>query len=110
MCNCKLMAWKKGWNKTPKLLFIGLIQELLNNVIKHADAKNVLIQLVREDDRFNLTVEDDGKGFDIKETKINQAQALQILKHVQNILNGNVDIVSKKGEGTSVNIEGKVVD
>jgi signal transduction histidine kinase len=78
---------------------------LLNNVIKHADAGNVLIQLVRKEDHFNLTVEDDGKGFDTK-VENKTGAGLANIKARAEYLNGSVDIVSKKGEGTSVNIEG----
>src|SRR5688572_23549399 len=39
-------------------------QELLNNVLKHASASEALVQLVGEDDRLSVLVEDNGKGFD----------------------------------------------
>jgi signal transduction histidine kinase len=92
--------------QSSEIIIYRMIQELLNNVIKHADARNVLIQLVREEDHFNLTVEDDGKGFDTKENENKTGAGLANIKARAAYLNGNVDIVSKKGEGTSVNIEG----
>jgi signal transduction histidine kinase len=90
--------------QSTEIVVYRIIQELLNNVIKHAEAKKVLIQLVREDDRFNLTVEDDGKGFDVNEVK--NGAGLANIKARIDYLNGNMDVVSKKGEGTSVHIEG----
>ncbi len=78
----------------------------MNNVIKHDGAKNVLIQLIREQDRFNLTVEDDGKGFDSKEIENKSGAGFANIKARADYLNGNLDIVSNNGEGTSVNIEG----
>lgn len=92
--------------QSTEIIIYRMIQELLNNVIKHADARNVLIQLVRKEDHFNLTVEDDGKGFDTKENENKTGAGLANIKARAEYLNGNVDIVSKKGEGTSVNIEG----
>jgi signal transduction histidine kinase len=92
--------------QSSEIIIYRMIQELLNNVIKHADARNVLIQLVREEDHFNLTVEDDGKGFDTKENENKTGAGLANITARAAYLNGNVDIVSKKGEGTSVNIEG----
>ena len=97
---------EKRMEQSTEIIIYRMIQELLQNVIKHADAKNVLIQLVREEDRFNLTVEDDGKGFDTKEMENKAGAGLANIKARAEYLNGNVDIVSKKGEGTSVNIEG----
>jgi signal transduction histidine kinase len=92
-------------DQNTEIIVYRIVQELLNNIIKHAEAKNVLIQLVHEGERFNLTVEDDGKGFDINETK--NGAGLANIKARAEYLDGNVDIVSKKGEGTSVNVEGK---
>lgn len=97
---------EKRMEQSTEIIIYRMIQELLNNVIKYADAKNVLIQLVREEDHFNLTVEDDGKGFDTKEIENKTGAGLANIKARAEYLNGNVDIVSKKGEGTSVNIEG----
>ena len=91
--------------QNTEIIVYRIVQELLNNVIKHAEAKNVLIQMVREGEHFNLTVEDDGKGFDINK-KITGA-GLANVKARTEYLDGSVDIVSKKGEGTSVLVEGK---
>jgi len=90
--------------QSNEIVVYRMVQELLNNVIKHADAKNVLIQLVRKQDRFTLTVEDDGKGFDPEETR--SGAGLQNIKARTEYLNGTVDIISLNGEGTSVTIEG----
>lgn len=91
-----------------EIVIYRIIQELLTNAIKHADAKNVLIQLIREEDRFNLTVEDDGKGFNVQE--IQGGAGLANIKARAAYLNGSVDIVSAKGEGTSVHVEGNLVN
>lgn len=92
--------------QSSEIVIYRMTQELLNNVTKHAEAKNVLIQLVRKEDRFNLTVEDDGKGFDIKEIEKERGAGLVNIRARAEYLNGNVDIISVRGEGTSVTIEG----
>ena len=102
----QMYGMEKRMEQSSEIIIYRMIQELLNNVIKHADARNVLIQLVRKEDHFNLTVEDDGKGFDIKENENKTGAGLANIRARAAYLNGNVDIVSKKGEGTSVNIEG----
>ena len=93
--------------QSVEIVIYRIIQELLNNVIKHAEAKNVLIQLVREGERFNITVEDDGKGFDIN--KVAHGAGLANIRARAAYLNGTVDIVSTEGEGTSVHVEGSTV-
>jgi signal transduction histidine kinase len=49
--------------QTPLALY-RIIQELLANTIKHADAKNVLIRCFAENDNYMITYQDDGKGID----------------------------------------------
>lgn len=90
--------------QSTEIVIYRIIQELLNNVIKHAEANKVLIQLVREGDRFNLTVEDDGKGFEANE--VTYGAGLANIKARIDYLNGSMDVVSKRSEGTSVHIEG----
>ena len=97
---------EKRMKETYEIVIYRMIQELLNNIIKHADAKNVLIQLIRKEDRFTLTVEDDGKGFDQKEIEKNPGAGLANIRARTEYLNGNIDIISSKSEGTSVTIEG----
>jgi signal transduction histidine kinase len=92
--------------QSTEIVIYRMIQELLNNVIKHANAKNVLIQLVREKERFNLTVEDDGKGFDIAKVENTSSAGLNNIRARAAYLNGTVDIISSPGEGTSVHVEG----
>ncbi len=97
---------ERRMEQSTEIVIYRMIQELLNNVIKHADAKNVLIQLVRENDRFSLTVEDDGKGFDISEIENKSGAGLANIRARAAYLDGSVDIVSQKGEGASIHIEG----
>lgn len=93
--------------QNTEIVIYRIVQELLNNVVKHADAKNVLIQLSTEKSRFNLTVEDDGKGFNVNEKKY--GAGLENIKARAGYLNGSIEILSKPGEGTSVNIEGNYI-
>ncbi|MFT3981639.1 MAG: sensor histidine kinase [Ferruginibacter sp.] len=82
-----------------------IVQELINNTMKHAVAKNAIVQLSRNKDHFSLTVEDDGKGFD---TAILQAAKGIGWANIQNrvsLLNGTLDVQSEKDKGTSVLIE-----
>jgi signal transduction histidine kinase len=89
-----------------EIILYRIVQELLNNVVKHADAKQVLVQLMREDNKFTLTVEDDGRGFDLNNPDHPLGAGLQNIKARAGYLNGIVDIRTKPGEGTSVTIEG----
>lgn len=83
-----------------------IVQELVNNALKHAAARNVLVQLVRKGNTLSITVEDNGKGFDKDIFKTGHGgMGYQNLKDRIAYLNGTLDIETAPGNGTSVNIE-----
>lgn len=84
-----------------EIVLYRIIQELVNNAIKHAQAQNVIIQLVKNEKNVTLTVEDDGKGFDVKTIdKINGFGLTNIQSRVD-YLKGNLEIDSQNNIGTS---------
>ena len=88
-----------------ELLVYRMIQELLNNIIKYADAKEVLVQLTKNEKLISLTVEDDGKGFDISTIKNKDGIGLLSMQNRINLLCGKMDIDSAIGKGSSIHIE-----
>ena len=88
-----------------ELLAYRIIQELLNNIIKYAEAKEVLVQLAKNENHLSITIEDDGKGFDVSVIKNKDGIGLQSMQKRIELLSGKMDIDSAIGKGTSVNIE-----
>jgi signal transduction histidine kinase len=88
-----------------ELLLYRIIQELLNNIIKYANAKEVLVQFTKNENLISITIEDDGKGFDISTLKNKDGIGLQSMQKRIELLGGKMDIDSEIGKGTSVNIE-----
>lgn len=82
-----------------------IVQELINNILKHANAKNALIQLVRKDASLSITVEDDGAGFDTAILLTNDGIGYLNLQNRVTYLGGIMDVQTSPGKGTSVNIE-----
>ena len=82
-----------------------IVQELVNNVIKHAEARTALVQVIRKDAALSIAVEDDGKGFAISELAGSEGMGYLSLKNRVAWLNGTIDIQSATGKGASVNIE-----
>ena len=82
-----------------------IVQELLNNAVKHSEANNILVQCSQNGSEFYITVEDNGKG--IQETEMNKLKSLGLknLKNRINFLKGKMEIQSAKDQGTSINIE-----
>ena len=92
-------------DQTVAITIYRIVQELINNTMKHAAAKTALVQVSKSNNLLTITVEDDGKGFDIK--FINQSKGIG-WSNIQNrvdFLNGKIDVNSEQGKGTSVLIE-----
>jgi len=86
-----------------------MVQELVKNSLKHAGANEILVQITTGIDNLQITVEDDGKGFDTGVLKNSASDKSGIgLSNIENrvsYLQGSLDIRSSTHEGTSVNIE-----
>ena len=91
--------------KSAEIIIYRIIQELLNNIMKHAAAKEATVQLVKEEGRLSIIVEDDGKGFDTALIKNSKGAGLTSIKSRVDYLKGQLDIHSEAGKGTLVNIE-----
>jgi signal transduction histidine kinase len=91
--------------KTTEIIIYRIVQELLNNIMKHATATEVMVQLVKEANRLSIMVEDNGKGFDTVKLKDNKGAGLTSIQSRVNYLKGRLDINSEEGKGTLVNIE-----
>ncbi len=82
-----------------------IVQELVNNILKHADATTALVQLIRNNDTLSIAVEDNGKGFDTSILNNNNGMGYLNLKNRVAYLRGTIDIQTSPGKGTSVYIE-----
>jgi two-component system NarL family sensor kinase len=99
--------------QTNEIVVYRIVQELLNNTIKHANATRSDIQLTRNGNLISLTVEDNGKGFDVKSENIaskpaNTGIGLSNINHRVEYLNGKIDVQSDS-KGTSTHIEFEIV-
>lgn len=91
--------------KSTEIIVYRIIQELLNNILKHAAATQTFVQLVREESRLNVVVEDNGKGFDASLPESNKGAGWANIHSRVEYLKGRLDLHSEKGKGTLVNIE-----
>ncbi|WP_449439560.1 sensor histidine kinase [Pedobacter steynii] len=93
--------------QTTSVTIYRIIQELLNNAIKHANAKNVLVQVHQSEQEklLAVTVEDDGNGFDTSLLKQANGMGWSNIQNRVEFLKGKIDVQSGPGKGTSVMIE-----
>jgi signal transduction histidine kinase len=82
-----------------------IIQELLNNILKHASATEAMVQIIRDEGRLNIVVEDNGRGFDKNSLKEKKGAGWVNIGARVEYLKGQLELNSEPGKGTQVNIE-----
>lgn len=92
------------FDDTTEIILYRVLQESVNNVMKHANANRLDISLIRTDDDISLTIEDNGKGFDTTNPDVYSGMGLNNLKSRINFLKGKVEFDSETGKGTLVSV------
>lgn len=91
-------------SKEFELNVYRIMQELLQNAIKHSGATRILVQVaLLSETQFSLTVEDNGIGFDT--LRPSKGIGMFSIANRLQVLNGNMDVYSEQGKGTSISIE-----
>jgi signal transduction histidine kinase len=91
--------------QTTAVTVYRIVQELINNAIKHASAKSAIVQVTKINDIISITVEDDGKGFNPIVLQEAKGIGWSNIQSRISYLKGKLDVRSEDGKGTSVHIE-----
>ena len=83
--------------ENQKLTLFRIVQEQLNNIIKHAEAKQVWIELNNKDEIVVLQIRDDGNGFDLK--KVRKGVGFVNIRNRAELFGGEAEIFSEPGKG-----------
>ncbi len=86
-------------------VFYRVIQEIVNNIIKHAKASQISMQLIRHDNELNIMIEDNGIGFDTNKLDSFEGIGIKGIQTRIEFLNGSVNFDSSLGRGTTVVID-----
>jgi PAS domain S-box-containing protein len=81
-----------------------ILQESLTNVAKHAQASRVEMSVARRDGAVTLTVQDNGRGFDPEDPRKPNSFGLMGLRERAYALGGTVEIRSRRGQGTKIDV------
>lgn len=104
----KIDLYSEGLNErldtNVETVLYRVIQECVNNVIKHARANHLDISLIRDNDGISATVEDNGRGFDMADGAKFEGLGLKNIRTRVEYLKGTVEYDSKPGKGTLVAI------
>ncbi len=91
-------------DQSIEIVLYRVIQETVNNVIKHAEANTLDIQLTKDEEGINVMIEDNGKGFDIATLEKFEGMGLKNIRSRVGYLKGTVDFSSTPTAGTLVAI------
>ena len=94
-------------DKNILLTIFRIIQECINNAIKHSNGSLIDLKIKNIDDRFDIIISDNGEGFNVNEILSEKAKrhfGLMILEERVNILNGTINIESEIEKGTKVHV------
>ena len=95
------------FDRNTGIVFYRIVQEALTNIRKHAGASRVRISLHRYDDRITVTIEDDGKGFDVPTIRLEKQKkgmGLTAMAFRARMLGGDFEISSREGRGTKIKV------
>ena len=108
--NCKISCYTKNLQQCKdikkQINIFHLVQETVNNAVKHSESTEILVQCTIEDALLMIDIEDNGKGFSIQEVKRNLG--LNNIEKRVRALNGKFDIQTSAEKGTTVMIEAKL--
>jgi signal transduction histidine kinase len=94
--------YDQALDRDKEITLYRIVQELCTNVVRHAEARHLLIQLSRFNGTASLVVEDDGKGFDVALQP--HGMGMDSVRTRVEYLQGLMEIWTKPGEGTSITI------
>lgn len=97
----KTEGFDKRLDSFVELSLYRIVQELINNIIKHSEATKASIALKCEDNLITLAVQDNGVGFNKEELKSLKGIGLRSIQHRLDLLNGELEINSSKGKGST---------
>ncbi|TXE16145.1 sensor histidine kinase [Psychroserpens burtonensis] len=94
-----------SFNETESLNFYRFIQESVNNVLKHAKAKTLILNIVKQSDGIKVLIKDNGQGFEVNKMINQNSLGLKTMAERISMLKGNLSIKSKRDEGTSILVQ-----
>lgn len=94
------------YNQEFEIKIFNVVQELINNILKHSKAKNAYINLKEKNNQLTILVKDDGVGFNTSSSSLKDGGiGLNQIEARIHMLNGNFSINSKENSGTTILIK-----
>jgi signal transduction histidine kinase len=91
-----------------KINIYRIFQESLTNIVRHADASRLIVEIKKQGDRVSFRVKDNGQGFDLKQARsrhlAKRGLGLATMNERALLAGGTLSIRSQKGEGTGLTL------
>ncbi|MBB1150869.1 sensor histidine kinase [Myroides sp. NP-2] len=101
----QFLGYTHTLEQDKQLLVYRIIQELVNNALKHANPQQIIIQLVENEYSYMVTIEDDGCGFELNQVQQTQSAGLHNIQSRVQFLKGDLHIHSELNLGTSIDFQ-----
>ena len=101
----EFINYSNSVSEEKQLIIYRIIQELVNNAVKHADTSEIIIQISEEENVLHLTVEDNGRGFDPAGLNVRKTAGFHNIESRVQFLKGTMNITSELNIGTSIELQ-----
>jgi two-component system sensor histidine kinase DegS len=85
-----------------EVMIFRAVQELLRNALNHSQANQITVEMDVGDSFVTVSVEDDGRGFEVSDLEQEQGMGLKLIKERVEMISGEFELTSQIGEGTRV--------
>jgi signal transduction histidine kinase len=97
---CYIQENLERFPENQEIMLYRIIQEMVNNSLKHAQASNIRLEIILSGDKLEIIFSDNGKGFNVEEMMDSKSLGLKSIRSRVDFLNGKLQIVSNPGQGT----------
>ncbi|EHQ27301.1 sensor histidine kinase [Mucilaginibacter paludis] len=102
--NLNIEGQPTSFGENRELILFRILQEFINNTLKHARAKNLNIDLKYQADKLLFKVEDDGIGFNLDDPQNNNGSGIRNIRTRAGIIGADAAVQSRIGEGSSITL------
>lgn len=92
------------FNEQNALSIYRIVQEVLSNMTKHADATDIKLEINKQNNKFVIMITDNGKGFEVDKIKDSKGLGWKNINARLNMMDGKIEVSSEKLVGTKIEI------
>ena len=107
-CDLEIRTADQMFEKTLSNAYFRICQEALTNVVKHAEASRVTIQVIQDQNQLSLAITDNGKGIVNEKLENPFSMGLLGMRERANLIGAQLHVESSEHKGTRVEINGKI--